>query len=782
MNKITKAIKQLRAIVPIINKKYRSHAEQVIQLFSDRKIEKTKEAENLLIQLASRGLAPQSAIKKITEKYSKAESATGKLSRPTAKNIANKIKTFFVSGVIKSSETYNGIFKKTGEIKTKTYQLYREPFALHIKAKSREEAEQKFHKRAEEHFNTSRPTEDSNINRTRTFTGATITSVSAESSFTASSEITQLMKASSPVEYSFIPADVSLLKNDGFCVLDQFLGIYGPLKKHLTKDHFIKLCYQVRGEIQPEKKKISDLDRGIEGIEDDSDSEAWSIKDGVSPQMLKQICELEDISHYCFDITRKCFSKYVSRHRNFPALIYYCINNHMYWVSDKDKANALVKKARDIETKIRSQCIKEEDQVQKNIYEDRDILDDILIENLNNYTTATIIYAKSNLNEELDLIIEKYNYIPEIRNHLYKTIQINYKKDGRDIILVIDPNIEHGMTYKEVRFFCNKPNIQVEFKNQSFSNLINELKRRALDDKVQRHQPTKEERKQIFEDAGACCAECKKAIKPKQKFNIDHIIPLGDGGTNEPENLQVLCVPCHFAKSKIEHEQGYVKFSNTESSFNTVTQEIFNSPLNNKYAFVETIKNEIPIKLKNNKIHFYDLLKCRKNVMRHNEYEYPLFTVIDEPVFYQQGSIKKAGLYFVMTSNYVPMRGNGWYSQPMIEYCLQAGLIKETDIKHVIYSSLSVPKNYYNKFIDFLYAEMGDKAKLSVNSMIGCFKPKVRENWRSLLITKNPNTAYAHFLDKNGCFIDTRHIGDDTYYQVYDRYYSNREETEAPNI
>ena len=118
----------------------------------------------------------------------------------------------------------------------------------------------------------------------------------------------------------------------------------------------------------------------------------------------------------------------------------------------------------------------------------------------------------------------------------------------------------------------------------------------------------------------------------------------------------------------------------------------------------------------------------------------------------------------------------------MIDYCLNAGLIKETDIKHVIYSSLSVPKDYFNKFIDFLYAEMGDKAKLSVNSMIGCFKPKVRENWRSLLITSNPSTAYGHFLDKNGCFIDTRYIGDENkiYYQVYDRYYSNREETEAP--
>ena len=77
----------------------------------------------------------------------------------------------------------------------------------------------------------------------------------------------------------------------------------------------------------------------------------------------------------------------------------------------------------------------------------------------------------------------------------------------------------------------------------------------------------------------------------------------------------------------------------------------------------------------------------------------------------------------------------------MIEYCLQAGLIKETNITHAIYASLSVPKNYFNEFIDFLYTEMDDKAKLAVNSMIGCFKPKERENWRSLLITKNPNTA-----------------------------------------
>jgi hypothetical protein len=63
---------------------------------------------------------------------------------------------------------------------------------------------------------------------------------------------------------------------------------------------------------------------------------------------------------------------------------------------------------------------------------------------------------------------------------------------------------------------------------------------------------------------------------------------------------------------------------------------------------------------------------------------------MDEPEFYK--GTKKAGIYFVETKNYMPMRGNGWYSLPMIMYGLENKLIIETDIKHVIYSSLLIPK------------------------------------------------------------------------------------------
>ena len=391
-----------------------------------------------------------------------------------------------------------------------------------------------------------------------------------------------------------------------------------------------------------------------------------------------------------------------------------------------------------------------------------------------NYEKATIIYAKTNLNQELDEIIEHYNYIPDITNHRYTITQIKFKKDDKDLILVIDPNIEHGMTYKDVRQLCNTT--EIEFKNQSHSHLIKELKIRFLDSKPQRHQPTKEERQILLDKADGCCQLCKKTIK--KAFDIDHIIPLAEGGSNEHANLQVLCKPCHFEKTQTEHEQGYIKLSLTESSFNTTVKDIFNSELNTKHAFIEKLRDNIPSKVANNKIHFFDLVRCRRTAMYYNQYEYPLFTVMDEPQFYK--GVKKAGIFFVETTNYMPMRGNGFYSLPMIMYCLDNKKIVETDIKHAIYSSLTIPKNYYNKFIDYLDGVMGDKSKLAVNSMIGCFKPKVRENWRSLLITTNPNIAYAHFLDKNGCFIDSRHIGDNTYYQVYDRYYSNREESEAP--
>ena len=48
--------------------------------------------------------------------------------------------------------------------------------------------------------------------------------------------------------------------------------------------------------------------------------------------------------------------------------------------------------------------------------------------------------------------------------------------------------------------------------------------------------------------AGPVCAACGKRLAEE----IDHILPLSRGGTNERKNLQCLCGPCHGQKTAFE--------------------------------------------------------------------------------------------------------------------------------------------------------------------------------------------------------------------------------------
>ena len=125
------------------------------------------------------------------------------------------------------------------------------------------------------------------------------------------------------------------------------------------------------------------------------------------------------------------------------------------------------------------------------------------------------------------------------------------------------------------------------------------------------------------------------------------------------------------------------------------------------------------------------------------------------------------------------MRGNGWYSNDLIDYCWKLNLITRENIKYVLYSSLCIKKDYFHKFIDFVRKD-DDLSKKGVNTMVGCFKPKLRENWKTCLINTDRHVAFNHYLKSNACHIDARDINDFTYYQVYEQFLTTREETEAP--
>jgi len=59
----------------------------------------------------------------------------------------------------------------------------------------------------------------------------------------------------------------------------------------------------------------------------------------------------------------------------------------------------------------------------------------------------------------------------------------------------------------------------------------------------------------IFEASGGHCASCKRKLGPQDDWDVDHVIALENGGTDEDANLQILCEWCHKPKTADDHGQ-----------------------------------------------------------------------------------------------------------------------------------------------------------------------------------------------------------------------------------
>ena len=53
----------------------------------------------------------------------------------------------------------------------------------------------------------------------------------------------------------------------------------------------------------------------------------------------------------------------------------------------------------------------------------------------------------------------------------------------------------------------------------------------------------------LFLKRRGICTSCSQKNDAGKAWDIDHILPLALGGTNELENLQILCKPCHHSKT-----------------------------------------------------------------------------------------------------------------------------------------------------------------------------------------------------------------------------------------
>ena len=265
------------------------------------------------------------------------------------------------------------------------------------------------------------------------------------------SESDMTMRRFDVVTYEFIPSDESLLETDGFCVVDQISQIYGPLNSKLTRDNFIA-----------EVKRTEQIENNI------SD---WDVeKEGVRVDTLNRILKKHNISFYCFNILNKCFDKYKSTNRHYPLLVYYAVNNHMYWVSDPHKARQLAARNKESNASIISdmfQSYVESDNIFTNEEKDnKPVFKDIAIADLSKeeYKNSIIFYPEvTHLEDLLTEIIDIHGYIPKkIKYRGQHMTRIIYNKHDSNIILSVDELYSSHKRYdfQDVINICKNHNIE----------------------------------------------------------------------------------------------------------------------------------------------------------------------------------------------------------------------------------------------------------------------------------------------------------------------------------
>lgn len=90
-------------------------------------------------------------------------------------------------------------------------------------------------------------------------------------------------------------------------------------------------------------------------------------------------------------------------------------------------------------------------------------------------------------------------------------------------------------------------------KNSELAAANKQLSKRKPPKRIHRTEPQRRQiaKRQNWICAGKDCTDAKQGIE-LQEYDIDHVIPLSCGGTDDTDNLQALCPRCHRRKTDQE--------------------------------------------------------------------------------------------------------------------------------------------------------------------------------------------------------------------------------------
>ena len=469
--------------------------------------------------------------------------------------------------------------------------------------------------------------------------------------------------------------------------------------------------------------------------------------EGHTIEDVKDFCQLFGCKMYALDDQGLVIDEVADGDKNEP-LCFTCAHRHMYLHADADDVRSIANVAREqretLSKTYRPQQLQLENQKSKEDYKFQ------LIEGcdiMNGFDVA----------ENTSFLVKGYRDVEEIfKKHGWtygapKFIRTKHKRITRFIVKrgAISIRIGADPFHDQV--------LLAHRKNQTFDHeaLLESCKAKSIElnpldgfgravmtilSKEKRPKISKDVRNEIFECQMKTCCICEVAFDDVTDGNIDHKIPRAAGGSDEPDNLQWLCLDCHRTKTETENQTGYNEHH--MSRFNGYTLDTVLSPnfqflefceswwpcsgmkVTSDYHDVLTIQSrnedgsyclsigntnatvdlpvykfsmssyeellkhpDAPATFKCNasknpdkiELRKLDINNCRRNIEYFPLNDFAVFTAIDkvEPF---DGTLQPGTHYFVDTNLAFPFHGSGWYRFALISESLKSNIIAKEQI------------------------------------------------------------------------------------------------------